>query len=59
MPDVQFSLGNQWFVYDSNKEAVNKQKHGISFTTAAYVFLDRFRLDFRMNCTARLMRNVG
>lgn len=46
MPDVQFSLGNQLFVYDSNKEALNKQKHGISFTTAAHVFLDRLRLDF-------------
>lgn len=46
MPDVHFSLGNQAFVYDSNKEAANRQKHGLSFQTAAYVFLDALRLDF-------------
>lgn len=46
MPDVSFTMGGQSFKYDSEKGAINKQKHGISFETAAYVFLDNLRLDF-------------
>lgn len=47
MPDMNFTVGEQRFVYDAEKGRINKQKHGISFETAAYVFLDSLRLDFR------------
>ena len=47
MPDVRFSIKDYWFVYDAQKGTVNKRKHGISFETAAYVFLDNLRLDFQ------------
>lgn len=47
MPDMNFTVGEQRFVYDAEKGRINKQKHGISFETAAYVFLDNLRLDFR------------
>ena len=33
-------LGGQIFEYDSNKEALNLKKHGISFRAAARVFFD-------------------
>lgn len=46
MPDVHFSVRDMMFVYDSEKEEINKQKHGISFKTAAHVFMDVLRLDF-------------
>lgn len=31
--------------WDDNKNIINKKKHGISFETAAYVFLDEDRLE--------------
>ena len=37
---VTFVLGGQVFEYDSEKEAVNLKKHGISFRAAARVFFD-------------------
>lgn len=46
MPDVRFTIEDYYFVYDARKGALNKQKHGISFETAAYVFQDNLRLDF-------------
>ena len=46
MSDRKFSIGEHYFIYDSQKGIINKQKHGISFETAAYVFLDNLRLDF-------------
>ena len=46
MPDVMFAVKDYHFIYDSRKGALNRQKHGISFETAAYVFLDSLRLDF-------------
>lgn len=46
MRDVRFTISDFVFVYDAQKGALNKQKHGISFETAAYVFLDNLRLDF-------------
>jgi len=46
MPDVKFSMGGMTFVYDSEKEAINKRKHGLGFRTAAFVFQDTLRLDF-------------
>ena len=38
--DVNFELGDLKFVWDIEKAKINKQKHGISFETAARVFLD-------------------
>ncbi len=32
------------FIWDENKNALNKKKHGISFETAAYVFKDQMRI---------------
>ena len=36
--DVNFELGDLKFVWDIEKAKINKQKHGISFETAARVF---------------------
>lgn len=38
--DVNYELGEYKFVWDSEKEKINQRKHGISFETAARVFLD-------------------
>ena len=46
MPDVRFSIDELDFVYDFDKEVINRRKHGISFRTAAFVFKDTLRLDF-------------
>lgn len=46
MPDVYYTLDGMDFVWDSNKDRLNRQKHGISFETASHVFLDTLRLDF-------------
>lgn len=46
MPDVRYTLEGMGFIWDSAKDAINKQKHGLSFETAAHVFLDNLRLDF-------------
>ena len=32
------------FIWDENKNAINKQKHGVSFETAAYVFRDPMKI---------------
>ena len=37
---ITFLLGGMVFEYDSEKEAANIKKHGISFRTAARVFFD-------------------
>lgn len=46
VPDVRYALEDLHFVWDSDKEALNIKKHGLSFKTAAMVFLDALRLDF-------------
>ena len=43
--DIYYELGDLKFVWDSEKAKINKQKHGISFETAARVFLDNNSLD--------------
>ena len=43
--EVNFELGDLKFVWDSDKAKINKKKHGISFETAARVFLDDFKVD--------------
>ena len=43
--DITFNLGDLKFVWDSDKSEINRQKHGISFETAARVFLDENSYD--------------
>ena len=43
--DVNFEIDDLKFVWDSDKAKINKKKHGISFETAAHVFLDENSLD--------------
>lgn len=43
--DVNYELGEYKFVWDSEKEKINRRKHGISFETASEVFLDENRID--------------
>jgi len=33
------------FEWDDNKDKINKEKHGISFETAAYVFQDEHYIE--------------
>jgi len=43
--NVEYELGEYKFVWDSEKDKINKQKHGIKFRLAARVFLDEFRIE--------------
>ena len=43
--DVNFELGEYKFVWDSEKEKINKKKHRVGFRVAARVFLDENRFD--------------
>ena len=42
-------ISNQNVEWDDKKAAINKQKHGISFETAAMVFADENRIERRDN----------
>ncbi|MBE8953627.1 MAG: BrnT family toxin [Quinella sp. 1Q7] len=42
-------IANQNVEWDDKKAAINKQKHGISFETAAMVFADENRIERRDN----------
>ena len=43
--DVKFEIGSYKFIWDEEKNKINKKKHGISFKVAARVFLDKNRID--------------
>ena len=43
--DVNYELGDYKFVWDSKKAEINRKKHGVSFETAARVFLDKNSYD--------------
>ena len=43
--DVNFELGEYKFVWDSEKEKINRRKHKVGFRVAARVFLDENRID--------------
>ena len=43
--DVNFELGDLKFVWDSEKDKINRKKHKVSFKVAARVFLDDNRFD--------------
>ena len=43
--DINYELGDYKFVWDSAKAELNRQKHKVSFETAARVFLDDNNLD--------------
>ena len=45
MRNVEKTINNQLVEWDSKKAALNKQKHGISFETAAMVFADENRIE--------------
>ena len=45
MPNEMFHVDDLNFVWDEAKNHRNILKHGISFQTAAYVFLDNLRLE--------------
>ena len=49
MKNVEKTINNQLVEWDSKKAALNKQKHGISFETAAMVFADENRIERRDN----------
>ena len=43
--NVTYELGDLKFEWDSEKAKINKKKHGITFETAARVFLDENLID--------------
>lgn len=43
--DINFELGDLKFVWDSEKEKINRKKHKVGFKIAARVFLDENRID--------------
>lgn len=45
MPDSFYSYNEYSFVWDTEKEKINFNKHGITFKTAARVFEDELRLE--------------
>ena len=45
MSNVERTLNNQTFQWDNEKAALNRQKHGITFDTAALVFADENRIE--------------
>ena len=45
MSNVERTINNQTFQWDSEKAALNRQKHGITFETAALVFADENRIE--------------
>lgn len=45
MTDAFYRVNELSFVWDINKEKLNIEKHGLSFETAAFVFLDALRLE--------------
>ncbi|MBR3745510.1 MAG: BrnT family toxin [Selenomonadaceae bacterium] len=42
---MQTVIANQIVEWDDKKAAINKQKHGISFETAAMIFADENRIE--------------
>ena len=61
--DVYFELGDYKFVWDSEKDKINKKKHKVSFETAVRVFLDENSIDnfdeFHSNFEDRIIVRVG
>ena len=45
MTDFNFQVGDKIFVWDEEKNKINRQKHGVSFNVAAKVFEDENRID--------------
>ena len=43
--DVNFELGEYKFIWDAEKDKINRKKHKVSFRVAAHVFLDESRID--------------
>ncbi|MBR0289602.1 MAG: BrnT family toxin [Selenomonadaceae bacterium] len=47
MSTVEKIIENQLVEWDDKKAAINKQKHGVSFETAALIFTDENRIERR------------
>ena len=47
MSNVESIIGGVLVEWDRKKAAINKQKHGISFETAALIFADENRIERR------------
>jgi uncharacterized DUF497 family protein len=47
------------FEWDPKKEAINIQKHGITFGQASYVFADRYALNKYMMRSIQKMKTGG
>ena len=45
MSDVERTINNQLFGWDDEKAEINRQKHGVTFNTAAQVFADENRIE--------------
>ena len=52
MPEFFYSYEPFSFVWDEDKNRINIKKHGIDFKTAALVFKDDLRLEYRIPNTA-------
>ena len=49
MSEVESIIGGVLVEWDEKKAALNKQKHGVSFETAALIFTDENRIERRDN----------
>ena len=47
MSNVEKIIDGQLVIWNKKKAAINKQKHGISFETAALIFADENRIERR------------
>ena len=45
MSDVEKIIDGQLVIWNKKKAAINKQKHGVSFDTAALIFADENRIE--------------
>lgn len=55
---VSFSLGGMTFEYDDNKNKINIKKHGISFKSAARIFLTMIELSITMRSIAMMKIDI-
>ncbi|MBF1706525.1 MAG: BrnT family toxin, partial [Selenomonas sp.] len=46
MADAKINIGAFLLEWDTEKEKINRRKHGISFETAGRIFLDANRIEY-------------
>lgn len=59
MSNVERTINNQTFQWDSDKAELNRRKHDITFDTAALVFADENRLERFDDVHSRQPRKKG